>query len=72
MRNFLCGVILGTLLTATAGLAGNLYDRNGQPAAPRGSVQQYDYFRSRQQQLDTQALRKNSDQKAYKQAPCEK
>lgn len=72
MRQFSLGLIVGIVLSGSVGLAGNLYDSKGQPAAPRGSIQQYDYFRSRQQALDTQALRKNSDQLAHTPAPCAK
>jgi hypothetical protein len=39
-------------LTGTAGGAGNLYDSKGNMQAPRGSTQQFDYFRQRQQWLD--------------------
>lgn len=72
MRNFVGGVIVGLVCSASLGLAGNLYDRNGQPAAPRGSVQQYDYFRQRQQQLDVGALRRQAEQDRSAKVPCGK
>lgn len=62
MNQFIGGVIVGTLLTASLGFAGNMYDRSGNPAAPKGSIQSYDYFRQRQQQLDVGALRRQSEQ----------
>lgn len=64
MKQFIGGVILGTLLTASLVLAGNFYDKSGQPAAPRGSIQQYDYFRQRQQQLDIGTMRQQADRAA--------
>ena len=73
MKQFGLGLVVGSILTASLGLAG-IYDKSGQPAAPRGSVQQFDYFRERQQQLDVQALRRESDrQRAERQShPCDK
>jgi len=73
MKQFGLGLVVGSILTASLGLAG-IYDKSGQPAAPRGSVQQSDYFRERQQQLDIQALRRESDrQRAERQLhPCDK
>jgi len=62
MRQFSLGLIVGIVLSASVGLAGNLYDSKGQPAAPRGSIQQYDMFRQRQQQLDIGAMRRQADQ----------
>ncbi len=72
MKHFISGVILGIVMTASLGLAGNLYDRNGQPAAPRGSIQQYDYFRQRQQQLDIGAMREQADEERLRRIgkPC--
>lgn len=75
MNQFIGGVIVGTLLTASLGLAGNLYDSKGQPAAPRGSIQSYDYFRQRQQQLDIGAMRQQADRERFDRSqkiPCEK
>lgn len=60
MRQFIGGIIVGAVMTGSLGLAG-MYDQKGQPSAPRGSVQQFDYFRERQQQLDVQALRREAD-----------
>jgi hypothetical protein len=62
MRNFILGLILGSLLTGTIVGAGNFYDSSGKPNAPSGSVQQFDYFRQRQQFLDLNAMRRNSDE----------
>jgi hypothetical protein len=67
MRQFSIGLIVGVVLSGSLGLAQNLYDRDGQPAAPRGSIQQYDYFRNRQQQLDIGAMRKQLDRQAAEQ-----
>ena len=61
MRNFAGGVIVGVLFSASLGLAGGMYDSKGQPAAPRGSVQQFDYYRQRGQQLDIQHMRQQAD-----------
>ena len=62
MKQFMLGVLVGASVMASLAGAGNPYDRSGQPAAPRGSIQQYDYFRQRQQQLDVGALRRQADQ----------
>jgi len=74
MRNFVCGVMVGLVLSGSAVLAGNLYDRQGNPAAPRGSVQQSDYYRQRGQQLDIEAMRRQMDRDRANQAakPCAK
>jgi hypothetical protein len=74
MRQFITGIIVGSALTASLGLAGNFYNDKGQPAGPRGSVQQYDYFRQRQQYLDINAMRKQVDRAATEQRlnPCER
>lgn len=70
MRQFIVGVVLGSLLSGSIVVAG-LYDRDGQPSGPRGSIQQYDYFRGRQQQLDVQALRRQAEQeRASRRVPC--
>ena len=58
MSRFISGVIVGIVLSGSLGIAGTLYDSKGQPNAPKGSVQQYDYFRGRQQQLDVSAMRR--------------
>jgi hypothetical protein len=62
MRQFLCGLIVGVTLAGTIGYAGQFYDRNGNPSAPSGSIQQFDYFRQRQQQLDIGAMRRQLEQ----------
>lgn len=72
MRTFLLGLTVGLGLSAIGAQAGSLYDRSGQPAAPRGSIQQFDYFRQRQQQLDIGAMRQQADRDRLNQAvrPC--
>jgi len=73
MRNFVGGVIVGIILSGTIALAGNLYNSKGEPAEPRGSVQQFDRFRERGLQLDVQALRRQADQdRAAGRVPCAK
>lgn len=75
MKQFSIGLIVGVVLSGSVGLADNLYDRNGQPAAPRGSIQQQDYFRQRGQQLDVEALRREADRQRAERTlvkPCDK
>jgi hypothetical protein len=63
MRTFVIGVLVGTLFTGTfVGAASNFYNSNGSPSAPSGSVQQFNYFRERQQQLDVGAMRRQMEQ----------
>lgn len=59
MTHFIIGMMVGSVLTATLVAADNVYDAAGNPAAPRGSIQQYDYFRERALQLDVGAIRRN-------------
>jgi len=61
MKHFMLGIVLGSLLTGTLVQAGRFYDNNGQPAAPSGSIQQFNYFRERQQQLDVGAMRRQME-----------
>ncbi len=61
MKHFIFGILIGSAITGTAVGAGNLYDSKGNVQAPRGSVQQYDYFRQRQQWLDVENMRKQMD-----------
>jgi hypothetical protein len=63
MKHFVLGILFGSLVTGTVVGAGSLYDSKGNVAAPRGSQQQFDYFRQRQQQLDIEHMRKHADQK---------
>jgi hypothetical protein len=74
MKQFVLGMIFGCLLTGGLSLAGTFYDSKGQPAAPRGSVQQFDYFRQRQQQLDIKHMREQMDRQEIDQKtgrkPC--
>lgn len=72
MRNFIFGLLLGTSLTGSLGFAGTFYDSKGQPHAPRGTVQQFDYFRERQLFLDTGAIRRQMERDRLEQAttPC--
>lgn len=74
MKQFSIGLIVGVVLSGSVGVAG-MYDKSGNPAAPRGSVQQFDYFRQRGQQLDIQALRREADRQRSERSqgrPCEK
>jgi hypothetical protein len=62
MKQFTLGILFGSLITGTVVGAGSLYDSKGNVAAPRGSQQQFDYFRQRQQQLDISNMRKQMEQ----------
>ena len=64
MKQFILGMLFGSMVTGTVVGAGNFYDSKGQPAAPRGSIQQFDYFRQRQQQLDINHMREQMDRQA--------
>lgn len=72
MKTFFLGAMVGSILTGTLAGAGNLYDQQGNPSAPKGSVQQSDYFRQRGQQLDIQHMREQADRDRLNQAakPC--
>ena len=61
MKQFTLGILLGSLVTGTVVGTGSLYDSKGKVAAPRGSQQQFDYFRQRQQQLDIEHMRDQMD-----------
>lgn len=61
MRQFVFGILVGSLVTGTVVGAGTLYDSKGNVNAPRGSVQQFDYYRQRQQWSDIQDMRKQMD-----------
>jgi hypothetical protein len=65
MRQFVLGILVGSLVTGTVVGAGSFYDSKGQLNAPRGSQQQFDYFRQRQQWLDLQHMRQQMDQQEY-------
>ena len=62
MKTFALGLIIGSVLTAATGFAVELYDRHGNVQAPRGSVQEYDYFTQRQVFLDVQQQRQLQEQ----------
>ena len=62
MKQFTLGILFGSLVSGTVVGAGSLYDSKGNVSAPRGSQQQFDYFRQRQQQLDIQHMRDQMDQ----------
>jgi hypothetical protein len=62
MKQFILGILLGSLATGTVVGAGNLYDSKGNVKAPSGSQQQFDYFRQRQQQIDVSNMRKLMEQ----------
>ena len=72
MKQLALGMILGSLLTGTMVGAGTFYDQHGQPNAPAGSIQQFDYFRQRQLFLDAQNLRRNQEESMRQQRlnPC--
>jgi hypothetical protein len=74
MKHFLFGVLIGSLLTGSLGLAGTFYDSKGQPNALAGSVQQFDFFRQRQQFLDLNAMRRAQEEMMRHQRlnPCER
>lgn len=73
MNNLMLGFILGSVLTGTIVGAG-FYDQNGQPNAPAGSIQQFDYFRQRQLFLDATNLRRNQEEqmRQHRLTPCER
>lgn len=68
MRNLIIGIIVGSTLTASLGVAAQFYNSKGEPAAPRGSIQSYDYYRSRQLFIDQHHLREGID--ALRANPC--
>ena len=74
MKQFTTGVIVGILLSASLGLAATFYDSKGNPNAPTGSVQQFDYFRARQFLLDQHYLREQAERDRLNQItkPCAK
>jgi len=61
MRQFMLGILFGSLMTGTVAWAGKLYDSKGNLKAPSGSQQQFDYFRQRQQQIDISNMRKQME-----------
>ena len=62
MRNFIFGIIAGSLMSAVvAGAGSQLYNNHGAVQAPSGSQQQFDYFRQRQQFLDLGAIREQGN-----------
>ena len=69
MRTFILGIIVGSLLTGSLVGAGRFYDSNGNVQAPSGSVQQFDYFRQRQQFLDLNAIRRAQEEQ-LRHNPC--
>ena len=62
MKQLILGIMIGSVMTGTVVGAGSLYDSKGNVAAPRGSQQQFDYFRQRQQQIDISNMRKQMEQ----------
>jgi len=62
MKQFILGILFGSLVTGTVAGAGKLYDSKGNLNAPSGSQQQFDYFRQRQQQIDIGHMRKQMEQ----------
>lgn len=65
MRQFILGIVFGSVITGTMVGAGNLYDSKGNVKAPSGSQQQFDYFRQRQQQIDIGNMRKQMEQQEF-------
>ena len=65
MRQFVFGILVGSLVTGTVVGAGTLYDSKGNVNAPRGSVQQFDYFRQRQMFLDMSKMREQMEQQEF-------
>ena len=65
MKQFVLGILFGSLVTGTVVGAGNLYDSKGNVKAPSGSQQQFDYFRQRQQQIDINNMRKQMEQQEF-------
>jgi len=74
MKQLIFGILIGSAITGTLVGAGNLYDSRGNVQAPRGSTQQFDCFRQRQQQLDIQQMRNEMDKQQLDRklgkAPC--
>ena len=62
MKQFVLGILFGSVVTGTVVGAGSLYDSKGNVKAPSGSQQQFDYFRQRQQQIDIGNMRKQMEQ----------
>ena len=62
MKQFVLGMVMGSLVTGTVVGAGTFYDSKGNVKAPSGSQQQFDYFRQRQQQIDISNMRKQMEQ----------
>ena len=69
MRNFILGLLIGSILTGTVVGADTFYNQKGTPSAPAGSIQQFDYFRQRQFFLDQSAIRRNAEE-ANRLNPC--
>ena len=65
MKQFALGILFGSLLTGTVVGAANLYDSKGNLNAPRGSQQQFDYFRQRQQQIDISNMRRQMERQDF-------
>ena len=74
MRNLMLGILIGSCFTAGLGLAGDYYNSEGGLSAPRGSQQQFDYYRQRQQYTDLNTIREQNDQQRLRELtnPCGK
>ncbi|HSE60141.1 MAG TPA: hypothetical protein VLA99_15685 [Nitrospiraceae bacterium] len=74
MKQFVLGMLVGSLVTGTVVGAGTFYDSKGNVKAPTGSVEQFDYFRQRQLFLDIGNMRKQMEQqefdRKYGKKPC--
>lgn len=65
MKNFIAGVIVGSLLTTGLGFA----QKDFLGRSPQ--QQKYDYFRERQQQLDIENIRKQqTEDRLRRNQPC--
>ena len=74
MRNLMLGILIGSCLTTGLGMAQSYYDSNGELSAPRGSQQQMDYYRQRQQYTDLGTIRELNNQMRLRELmnPCGK
>lgn len=71
MKQFMFGILVGAMMMGSVVGAAS-YDRQGRPSAPAGSIEQFDYFRQRQQQLDIGAMRRQMEQQRSQRGinPC--
>jgi hypothetical protein len=74
MTHFIFGVAVGIVLSASLGLAGTFYGKDGSVKAPAGSVERFDYYRFRQEMLDVGAIRRQMERDRIERqiSPCGK